>query len=369
MNNPEASPKLRARIKNTILGPWTFAAGVSSIFIAVVNNASLLRKVAPSGYFRDIQFWQMQLQSVAILGGLYAAMKLANAVLARLKTRSSKSLGFYISVLLIAIGLPTVFSLIQRTEPSVIFTNMGRLFVSLIIINIAIGSTTRQIRESGIRASQAAELLSKQRTQMLMADESTKREVANYLHDHVQAGLVVATSQLVKIAETLSPQKQAEVHAIVAELEEIRRFDVRRAGRQLSPDLRIVGLATSLEELGSRFEKTTRLNVIVSSSANSLPAEISLAIYRISEQAMLNAVVHGAAKNCVIKVAVAQISTTQKLATLTVENDGAPLNADQLHLGTGTAIIDAWVTKFNGSWNIKNSPRNDVVLSATLILE
>ena len=368
MNKTEKQGGWWARTATLVIGPWNFAAGVSALFIAIINNASLLRKVAPSGYFRDIQFWQMQLQSVAILASLYVSMRLANALLHRVKTRRVKVLGFYVCVLAIAIGLPVTFAVIQRTDPSVLYTNMARLFVSLIIINVAIGVTTQRIKDSVLKANQAAELLSKQRTQMLMADETTKREVANYLHDHVQAGLVVATTQLVKIANSLSSQKQAEVNAVISELEEIRRFDVRRAGRQLSPDLKIVGLASSLEELGTRFQKTTNLSVIVNASAADLPAETSLALYRIAEQALLNAVVHGAARNCVIRISVSEKPRAQSLISLIIENDGQPLNDAAKHLGTGTAIIDAWVSKFDGSWTLANSETDGVVLTALLKL-
>lgn len=368
MNKTESQVRRWAKATNLVTGPWTFAAGVSSLFIAIINNASLLRKVAPSGYFRDIEFWLMQLQSVGILASLYFSMRLANAFLNRLKKRSAKVLGFYSCVLAISIGLPGTFAIVQKIEPAVLFTNMARLFVILIIINVAIGVTTGRIRESVLQANQAAELLSKQRTQMLMADETTKREVANYLHDHVQAGLVVATTQLVKIANTLNSQKQAEVNAVISELEEIRRFDVRKAGRQLSPDLKIVGLASSLEEMGTRFQKTTRLSVIVNPAVADLSAEMSLAIYRISEQALLNAVVHGWAQNCVVKVAVSERRNSQKWISLSIENDGKQLEATTNHLGTGSAIIDAWVSKFGGSWSIGNSEPDGVVLTALLQL-
>ena len=368
MNKTEQRDGWWSKAADLVIGPWTFAAGVSSLFIAIINNASLLRKVAPSGYFRDLEFWQMQLQSVAILASLYFSMRLANALLNRLRTRRAKALGFYSSVLAIALGLPGTFAVLQKTDPSVLFTNTARLFVVLIVINVAIGVTTRRIRESVLQANRAAELLSKQRTQMLMADESTKREVANYLHDHVQAGLVVATTQLVKIANTLNSQKQAEVNAVISELEEIRRFDVRKAGRQLSPDLKIVGLASSLEELGARFQKTTSLSVIVNTSAAELPAEMSLALYRISEQALLNAVVHGGAQNCVVKVSMSDKRESKRYISLSVENDGYQLEPNASHLGTGTAIIDAWVTKFGGSWSISNAEPDGVVLTAVLPL-
>jgi glucose-6-phosphate-specific signal transduction histidine kinase len=73
-----------------------------------------------------------------------------------------------------------------------------------------------------------------------------------------------------------------------------------------------------------------------------------LAIYRICEQGFLNALTHGQAKNCKVK-----FWAEKSWVHLTIDNDGSELNNTHGSAG-GSAVIDAWVASFGGTWALRN---------------
>jgi glucose-6-phosphate-specific signal transduction histidine kinase len=73
-----------------------------------------------------------------------------------------------------------------------------------------------------------------------------------------------------------------------------------------------------------------------------------LAIYRICEQGFLNALTHGAAENCVVR-----LSVEDSWVHLTIENDGAGVQGAG-RSARGSAVIDAWVSSFDGTWTLRN---------------
>ena len=84
-----------------------------------------------------------------------------------------------------------------------------------------------------------------------------------------------------------------------------------------------------------------------------------LGIFRIVEQAVINAITHGPAKKIVISV------TRELLNAVVVEvSDDGP-GSDSMEPGTGTVIIDAWVSILNGEKVVKTKVGSGYALQVT----
>ena len=172
--------------------------------------------------------------------------------------------------------------------------------------------------------------------------------MANFLHDNVQANLVVLAVELRKIAAIVDPPHSQEINSVIEEIDDLRALDVRLASRKLSPDIATIGLAATLEELSLEYREA--LDISLDVSAAPVPNNLGLCLYRITEQALLNAALHGQASKCSVKV----IQDSNNELVLSVTNDGLPV-PEYRTSGTGSAVIESWVQKFHGSWTLQSS--------------
>ena len=83
-----------------------------------------------------------------------------------------------------------------------------RNIVSLIVISAVFGTFSKKLQSEITEKSEALALLEEQRELVMEADEKARREVANFLHDSVQANLVVLAIELRKIAAVVDPPTQ-----------------------------------------------------------------------------------------------------------------------------------------------------------------
>ena len=93
-----------------------------------------------------------------------------------------------------------------------------------------------------------------------------------------------------------------EIDAALADLERVRAEEVRTASRRLSPHLTRVTLDTALRDLAAAYRPGMTGNVWVAEDAASRlrTSDVTRAtgLYRICEQGLLNAAVHGHATEC-----------------------------------------------------------------------
>ena len=210
------------------------------------------------------------------------------------------------------------------------------------------------------RAERALEQVERQREQILVADEQARRDVADYLHDSVQADLVVLAMQLEALAGRMPSTYAEQVRSVIEELENVRLLDVRAASRRLSPDIATLGLIGALDETAQGYAHTMTVTVECPDPLPQGAGDEHLAVSRIVEQALLNAAVHGKATNCRVTVRVVSPSAIG----VTIVNDGAPL-LEGREPGAGMAVIDAWVERCGGTWSL-NQGNGEVILDARL---
>ena len=248
-------------------------------------------------------------------------------------------------------------------DPGAMFLFALRAIIFTLVLHTVFGLSDARLRSQIHRADAAAKLVEDQRVAVMQADERSRLHVARFLHDQVQAGLVTLMLQLRLIQAEADKETSQKLSSIIDELERVRSEDVRSASRQLSPDLQNVGLESALKELASGYmpgmEVLIDMNVS-QSQWESLAAEAGsarMAAYRIIEQALLNAAIHGQATE--VQVALSSANGVQ----LRITNNGVALPEGQLTRGAGLVVTDAWVGAMRGTWEL-NSVGELTVLKA-----
>lgn len=348
-----------AEVAQVIFGPWPirpvligfiafvvfqYASGVE----AVVRNQVFIG--ASSGLPANIA------RAVAV-GAMFAILlRLYRWITGRTELTRT---GYLVILFLVGItaGL-TRYATVDSSDQDAVQLIFGILrgVVTLMILTSALGVADSKLLQQIRRTDAAVAVVRSQRNTVLEAEERARQSIASILHDRVQAGLVAATLQLKQLANALNGEEAARLESVIADLEGIRTQDVRSASRQLSPDLRNVTLTQALKILASTYEPAmrTRIDVDALEEAAVLrdsKERLRLGAYRIVEQALLNAAVHGGATN----VSVTTHRDGEDLV-LTIHDNGRGIGRSPVIPGAGSAIIDAWAAALDGTWDLKDVP-------------
>lgn len=271
------------------------------------------------------------------------------------------SRGLYVLAILVAAivgGLLRIFVLspVLDSSPEIlaegIVPNTARMLLSITVVQSISGMLTlRYARQTAVATAALATVVQQQRL-VVESDERARRHVAEFLHDRVQADLLVVAMELRAIAADADPAVAERLRRTIPELERIRSSEVRSASRRLSPALDSVGLDTALEELADSWDPAMHVRVTFGSGARErtlhgqAPRELLVAIYRVTEQAVLNSAAHGRASRVDVVLNVPEPGSLQ----LTVTDDGRGLPSGPLSQGAGSAIMNAWCAVARGSW-------------------
>jgi glucose-6-phosphate-specific signal transduction histidine kinase len=210
------------------------------------------------------------------------------------------------------------------------------------------GLISNQLNKELVAKEGLVRELVKQRTLIIESEEETRQLVSKYLHNNLQSGLVVINHQLSEAIKDLPEDSKARFQSILQELELMRKVEIRDASKALSPNLDVLDLEMLIAPLVDVYRSSMVVRVKSSDIEYSSVKPIALAVYRIVEQVLLNATVHGRAKSTTVEF----VKTNKGSIQLTITNDGQPINLDSQSRGTGTAIVDTWVSSLEGSWNM-----------------
>lgn len=244
---------------------------------------------------------------------------------------------------------------------------MVTVFRNVVIISIVqavIGLAGWRLRLENLRTQEALALAREQQRQLLDADERVRGQVSAFLHDRVQGGLIAACLELSDAARAADSATQVSIDGVVQRLEDLRALDVRSAARALSPDLANTDFRSALEDLSRQYAPAMLITLEIDprlASRITPEADSSLlGSFRIIEQAVLNAVVHGRARNCLVRVDLVADSLA-----ISVSDDGVGIKAGGTP-GLGSALTTTWTTLFGGSWSRESLPAGGTRLHALL---
>lgn len=347
------------RILRYCFGPWPIRPVLLAILYALVNQYAVVRAA---------ELADLSIPSASINGlpstlaqalALFGAAWIAGRVQRRFDPQGTRRGVYLLCLLLTDVLFSLARFLIVQPEPGQAVIIAARDYVSLLIVSALFGIAGERLADQVGRTQAALQIVESQREQLLVADEQARQEVARYLHDSVQSDLVLIAMQLRGQAAEMSPESAERISSVVDELENVRLLDIRSASRRLSPDIEALGLSGALRQLANGYAPTTAVTVECPFSLPGATPDHLLAVYRITEQALLNAVVHGRARSGTITVSL----PTPGEVRLVVTNDGAPVGGTQP--GAGSAIIEAWVSRYAGTWSL-GSADGRTTLVATL---
>lgn len=355
----------------TYLRPWRFEPSVLAIFFAMLTTVLVTPPDDASAPDLFGTFLQRLGFVVAIGVVTYAYFSVAERLLVRLGRRTwafvllSLLFGAYLLVLFLLLGVVVYGrSLLPVTGAG------GYLFFlrgggGIILISVLVGSLFNRLDAQRVRAEELRALAEQQRRDLLSADERIRRQVGRILHDQFQSELVTSSLILQGVARDSDPDHQTRILEVISRLNSIHSDELRDAMLALGPNLEHVDLQASLRQLAQQYEPAMTTEITVADAVDfdssiASPA-ILLGLYRICEQALLNAVKHGRAEHTRISV---EIDRTY--IVLTVSNNGRPLDAEQVEPGLGTSIINTWCSALGGAWELVPGVRSGAVLTARI---
>lgn len=224
---------------------------------------------------------------------------------------------------------------------------------SVFIASLCLVLTVLAVMHKGERAilnrlSTADQLVAKledDREGLVRSDESLRHQTSRFLHDRVQSDLMVASMKLKTIAGTASPEVNQVIERVISRLEQTRTADIKDLVQILAPNFEAAGFKESVKVLAQTYRTSMDVDIVVDESSEKLPEEKLLGAFRIIEQALINSLVHGPAKNVKISLE----TNDQRKSRLEISDDGPGSSIEFAQSGVGTAVIDSWVGILNGT--------------------
>ena len=244
---------------------------------------------------------------------------------------------------------------------------IGMRMMSAVAVVLLVAVMIQAWRELKQREAREADALDEQHRLEALVDERTAElsELSNYLqslreeeksklarelHDELGGILVSAKMDVAWVREQLEARDQEAA---------------KRLGRTMAL-LDNLGLAAALEWLAAdvcrRAGLTYELNV---PDGDELPPKVSLALFRIVQEALTNAVRHAQAKHLTI-----EIIRDQQVATLLVSDDGTGIKPQSLHsaLSHGILGMRQRVRALAGEFSIRGRPGRGTTIEVRLPL-
>ena len=354
-------------VRRFVLGPWPLHPGILWTLLACLIGAASWRLIGPQPMVplpNPLPERIAVILGFAILGPAVAVVPLIVylRVRRRFAHRPVRSPEYLLSLaaaaVIVTLVLAPAFELVPLWQqvlghPRYIDTFL-RAFVPLWLFSALIGTVFERIQRESDTAQAALQTVVAQRRLLLESEERVRAQVAAYLHDRVQTDLV-SVGMRMRAAMGLGPEEMAtEIEAGLAELERVRADEVHRASRQLSPNLTRVTLATALRELAEAYQRGMHVTISVSDAAAARlgageDVNRATGIYRICEQGLLNAAVHGHATECSIQVGV----NDRDEFVLEIQDNGVGLSPSPGQPGMGSTVISAWTETLRGHWSLQ----------------
>jgi signal transduction histidine kinase len=345
-----------------IIGPYPYSPGLLFfiIFLCLVSRYQISTNDLPPGSARV-----KGLLSVSFFAaGPAVIVALMTTLYSKFRRWSKDSLilyvleiAFMILVLRIARELSQQNPLWVSTVPenawmsTTWITLLGALVFAVFLnafINYAQKARVGKLAE----AQELVTSLSKKYELLIEADENLRERTSRFLHDRVQSDLMVVGMKLKSISEQSSDEVNEVITAAVSRLEKIRNTELRDITQILAPNFEIGGISRALDILAEQYQSSMKVLIEVDTASENLDVKEHLGAFRIAEQALLNALMHGPAKNVFVSVS----TNTSGQTEILISDDGPGTDLDFVDSGVGTAVIDSWVGILNGKKMVDTVP-------------
>lgn len=225
-------------------------------------------------------------------------------------------------------------------------------------------ATIAPIVATTLRAVQLSEALQASRREIVTGREEERRRLRRDLHDGLGPVLASVALQADTASELVDadPTETKQLLAAIANEAQTAVADIRYLIYGLRPPaLDELGLVKALRQTSRSHQM--QVTVEASRALPLLPAAVEVAVYRMAQEAINNAIRHGQAKNCRIMLAV----DDQELH-LTVTDDGLGL-PENAPAGIGLISMRERVAELGGTFTIQSLPAGGTQLKACLPLD
>jgi two-component system NarL family sensor kinase len=209
-------------------------------------------------------------------------------------------------------------------------------------------------RKRAERAMRAAQ------RKLMTAREEERRRLAGELHDSVGQGLIVLQLTLEAALAGRSESSIAEGVARTRAQCDALVQEVRGIGRGLYPaTLESMGLEAALRQLARDFESQTEVVVQWSKHCRpgSMREDVDIALFRIGQEAVANAVRHGQAQRVELGLA-----CPEGEAVFTVTNNGSGFDPDAAKgKGLGLTTMQERAEAIGGTFEIHSRPGQTII--------
>lgn len=233
------------------------------------------------------------------------------------------------------------------------------LAVAVLVVALAIAMIVGQRRLVSLHRAYTRRLLA--------AHEAERAWVAREVHDDAVQRLAVLQHELWELKGpegTLSPAQRRHLDGITGEVDDLSA-SLRQLAHRLHPAaIEQIGLAPALQQLAGEVARTSglRIDVTVPPDGPRLPVERTLAMFRIAQEALNNAVRHSGAS----RVAVA-VEATGKEVALRIEDDGRGFDtAAEGTGGIGLIGMRERATLAGGRAVIRSRPGGGTLVAVTV---
>jgi PAS domain S-box-containing protein len=195
-----------------------------------------------------------------------------------------------------------------------------------------------------------------------------QRRIAYDLHDGVGQQIVGIALSAKLLEEQLRPDRpdEAEKASAIVRLANAAARQVRLTARSLEGADGVGDLKTALESLAINISENCRVKSMVKANGASLPvsAPVAAQLYRIAQEAVRNAVEHGAAREVLI-----QLTFAHRDMLLTVQDDGEGFNTKANGHGMGLRIMRYRAQCIGGSCEVDTGPGKGTTVYCRVPLE
>jgi signal transduction histidine kinase len=229
---------------------------------------------------------------------------------------------------------------------------------SVLLIFLLLEQRRRRTAETGLRHLSG---------RLLVGQEEERRRIASELHDDVNQKVALLAIGLDGLAASAARdvREAAELRDLANEARGLGR-DVHALARRLRPpQIDTAGLGSALEDLAKRTQQRTGIEISVVDRGwpSNAPAEASIVLYRVAQEALQNAVKHSAARSVRIV-----LGGSPARLELSVSDDGLGIvpGAPDTSNGMGIAGMRERLGLVGGTLNVEGVDREGTTVSAAV---
>ncbi|MDR5701648.1 sensor histidine kinase [Agromyces aerolatus] len=248
------------------------------------------------------------------------------------------------------------------SDAAVAFVMISAVYAVALAVTEALSNARLAERRRLMHAAQASDALASLQQEELRV----RRSIAEQLHGTLQNRFVLLAAELADVSRGVDASSRERIHAVRGELDELRERELRALSSSLYPEQLDRGLVPALRALMARVPASIGVDVdfadhvdALEDADESLDVGRRLALVRVAEEGLSNALRHGNATSVGLTLA---LEGERLTLTFADDGDGVP-PAPGL---SGLARLRDRLAGFGGTLDLTPSSDGGAVLRATL---